>query len=127
MIQTISTDKAPKAIGPYSQAIKTRGFVFASGQIPIDPQTGQFVAGGIKEQTEQVLKNLSVVLEAAGSGLDRVVKTTVFLADIDEFASMNEVYAGFFQNEPPARATIQAAALPRNARVEIEVIALAEE
>lgn len=123
----IQTEGAPQAIGPYSQAIKTRGFVFASGQIPIDPQTGQFVAGGIKEQTEQVLKNLSVVLEAAGSGLDRVVKTTVFLADIDEFASMNEVYAGFFQNEPPARATIQAAALPRNARVEIEVIALAEE
>jgi 2-iminobutanoate/2-iminopropanoate deaminase len=124
--QIIQTQRAPQAIGPYSQAIKVSGFVFASGQIPIDPQTGQFIPGGIKEQTEQVLKNLSAVLEAAGSGLDRVVKTTVYLADIEEFAAMNEVYARFFTNEPPARATIQAAGLPRNARVEIEVVALAE-
>jgi len=99
--------------------------VFASGQIPIDPQTGQFVAGGIAEQTEQVLKNLGAVLEAAGSGLDRIVKTTVFLADMQEFGAMNEVYGRFFKDEPPARATVEAARLPRDARVEIEAIALA--
>jgi len=123
--EIIQTDQAPKAIGPYSQAIRTRGFVFASGQIPIDPETGQFVAGGIAEQTQQVIKNLSRVLEAAGSGLDRVVKTTVFLADMEEFAAMNEVYGKFFSAEPPARATVEAARLPREARVEIEAIALA--
>ncbi len=123
----IQTDKAPAAIGPYTQAIKTNGFVFASGQIPIDPETGEFVAGGIGEQTEQVLKNLAAVLEAAGSGLARVVKTTVFLADMSEFATMNEVYGRFFKSEPPARATIAAAGLPRNARVEIEAVALVSE
>lgn len=127
MKQIIQTEHAPQAIGPYSQAVKTRGLVYASGQIPIDPQTGQFVPGGIREQTEQVLKNLTAVLEAAGSGLDQVVKTTVFLADMEEFTSMNEVYARFFTVDPPARATVQAAGLPRNARVEIEVIALASE
>ncbi len=126
MKQIIQTDRAPQAIGPYSQAIKAHGFVYASGQIPIDPATGQFVAGGIKEQTAQVMKNLAAVLEAAGSGLDRVVKTTVFLADMGEFAAMNEVYAKFFISDPPARATVQAAGLPRDARVEIEVIALSE-
>ena len=99
--------------------------MFASGQIPIDPSSGQFVEGGIKEQTQQVLKNLSAVLEAAGSGLNRVVKTTVFLADMQEFAAMNEVYGEFFSHEPPARATVEAARLPRDARVEIEAIALA--
>lgn len=99
--------------------------IFASGQIPIDPATGQFVAGGIAEQTEQVLKNVAALLKAAGSGLDRVVKTTVFLASMDEFAAMNEVYGKFFTEDPPARATVQAARLPRDARVEIEVIALA--
>ena len=125
MKQIIQTDQAPKAIGPYSQAIRSSGFVFASGQIPIDPETGQFVAGGIAEQTQQVIKNLSRVLEAAGSGLDRVVKTTVFLADMEEFAAMNEVYGKFFSAEPPARATVEAARLPRDARVEIEAIALA--
>ncbi len=125
MKEIIQTAGAPKAIGPYSQAVKTNGFVFASGQIPIDPTTGQFVAGGIAEQTEQVLRNLSAVLEAAGTGLERVIKTTVFLADISEFAAMNEIYGKFFPNDPPARATIQAAGLPRDARVEIEVIALA--
>ncbi|HEX9544389.1 MAG TPA: RidA family protein [Pyrinomonadaceae bacterium] len=125
MKQTIQTEQAPKAIGPYSQAIKSNGFVFASGQIPIDPETGQFVAGGIAEQTQQVIKNLSRVLEAAGSGLDRVVKTTVFLADMEEFAAMNEVYGKFFSAAPPARATVEAARLPRDARVEIEAIALA--
>lgn len=125
--QIIQTDRAPQAIGPYSQAVKARGFVYASGQIPIDPATGQFVAGGITEQTEQVLKNVAAVLEASGSGLDKVVKTTVFLADMEEFAAMNEVYARFFSSEPPARATVQAAGLPRNAKVEIEVIALVED
>jgi len=125
--QIIQTARAPQAIGPYSQAIKTTGFIYASGQIPIDPQTGQFVSGGISEQTEQVLKNLSAVLEAAGSGLDRVIKTTVYLADMEEFVAMNEVYGKFFASEPPARATVQAAGLPRNARVEIDAIALASE
>lgn len=124
MKQIIQTEQAPKAIGPYSQAIKSNGFVFASGQIPIIPETGEFVAGGISEQTEQVLKNLSRVLEAAGSGLNRVVKTTVFLADMEEFAAMNEVYGKFFSDEPPARATVEASRLPRGARVEIEAIAL---
>ncbi|PYS74556.1 MAG: reactive intermediate/imine deaminase [Acidobacteria bacterium] len=123
----VQTDNAPAAIGPYSQAIKAGGFVFASGQIPIDPQTGEFVAGGIGEQTEQVLKNLSAVLEAAGSSLARVVKTTVFLADMKEFASMNEVYGKFFTGEPPARATVAAAGLPKDARVEIEAVALVSE
>jgi 2-iminobutanoate/2-iminopropanoate deaminase len=123
----VQTDKAPQAIGPYSQAFKAGGFVFASGQIPIDPATGEFVSGGIAEQTEQVMKNLKAVLEAAASGLDRVVKTTVFLADMSEFAAMNEVYGKFFGNDPPARATIQAARLPRDARVEIEAIAFAGE
>ena len=125
--ERIQTDNAPAAIGPYSQAIKAGGFVFVSGQIPIDPQTGQFVAGGIAEQTEQVLKNLSAVLEAAGSSLDLVVKTTVFLADMKEFSGMNEVYATFFSSPPPARATVAAAGLPRDARVEIEAVALVSE
>lgn len=124
MRQKIQTASAPQAIGPYSQAISANGFIFASGQISIDPKTGEFVAGGIVEQTEQVMRNLSAVLEAAGSGLDRVVKTTVFLADMQEFTAMNEVYGRFFANDPPARATVQAAGLPRDARVEIEAIAL---
>ncbi len=124
MKEIIQTEHAPNAIGPYSQAVKANGLVFASGQIPIDPETGQFVAGGIVEQTEQVLKNLGAVLEAAGSGLDRIVKTTVFLADMQEFAAMNEVYGRFFKETPPARATVEAARLPRDARVEIEAIAL---
>lgn len=125
MREIIQTEHAPQAIGPYSQAVKVNGLVFASGQIPTDPATGQFVAGGIKEQTEQVLKNLGAVLEAAGSGLNQVVKTTVFLIDMDEFVAMNEVYGTFFTELPPARATVQAARLPRDARVEIEAIALA--
>ncbi len=124
MRQIIETKDAPQAIGPYSQAISANGFVFASGQIPIDPQTGEFVAGGIAEQTEQVLRNLARVLEAAGSSLDRVVKTTVLLADMNDFAAMNEVYGRHFNNEPPARATFAAAGLPRAARVEIEAVAL---
>lgn len=124
MREIVSTDQAPKAIGPYSQAVRSGGFVFASGQIPIDPATGEFVAGGIAEQTEQVLKNIAAVLEAAGSDLGRVVKTSVFLADMTDFAAMNEVYGRFFSEQPPARSTVQAARLPRDARVEIDAIAL---
>ena len=124
MKDIVQTDSAPKAIGPYSQAIKAGGFLFVSGQIPIDPQSGQFVPGGIAEQTEQVLKNLSAVLKAAGSGLDRVVKATVFLADMDEFVAMNQVYGKYFPSNPPARATVEVARLPRDARVEIDVISL---
>ena len=125
MKQIIATERAPQAIGPYSQAVVAGGFVFASGQIPVDPETGQFVEGGIVEQTEQVLRNVSNLLEAAGTGLARVVKTTVFLADMNDFAAMNEAYARFFGDRPPARSTVQAARLPRDARVEIDVIALA--
>ena len=125
MKQIIATERAPQAIGPYSQAIVANGFVFASGQIPIDPATGQFVEGGIVEQTEQVLRNVSNLLEAAGTSLARVVKTTVFLADMNDFAAMNETYARFFGENPPARSTVQAARLPRDAKVEIEVVALA--
>jgi len=123
--QIIATERAPQAIGPYSQAVAANGFVFASGQIPIDPATGQFVEGGIVEQTEQVLRNVSNLLEAAGTSLARVVKTTVFLADMNDFAAMNETYARFFGEQPPARSTVQAARLPRDARIEIEVVALA--
>lgn len=125
MRQIIKTEDAPGAIGPYSQAVAANGFVFVSGQIPIDPATGQFVEDGIAEQTEQVLRNLSKVLDAAGTSLARVVKTTVFLADMGDFAAMNEVYGRFFDENPPARSTVQAARLPRDARVEIDVIALA--
>ena len=125
MREIISTDKAPGAIGPYSQAIKTGGMVFCSGQIPIDPVTGEFVSNDISEQTEQVLKNLAAVLEAADTDLSNVVKTTVFLADMSDFAAMNEVYGRYFNENKPARATVQAARLPRDARVEIECIATA--
>jgi len=120
----IATDRAPRAIGPYSQAVRAGNLVFASGQIPIDPATGEFVPGGIAEQTEQVLRNLTAVFEAAGLGMDQVIKTTVFLADMDDFTAMNEVYGRFFSAAPPARATVQAARLPRDARVEIEAIAM---
>ena len=119
----VSTKDAPQAIGPYSQAVKAGGFVFASGQIALDPSTGKLIEGDIKAQTERVLKNLSAVLAAAGTGMDRVVKTTVFLKNISDFAAMNEVYGQFFKNEPPARSTVQAAALPRDALVEIDVVA----
>jgi 2-iminobutanoate/2-iminopropanoate deaminase len=124
MKKIISTDKAPGAIGPYSQAIKAGGMLFCSGQIPIDPATGEFVSGGIAEQTEQVFKNLIAVLEAGGSSLDGVVKTTVFLADMGDFAAMNDVYAKYFDSNKPARATVQAARLPRDAKVEIDCIAV---
>lgn len=122
--EIVSTDNAPGAIGPYSQAIKAGGMVFCSGQIPIDPATGEFVSDIVAEQTEQVLKNLSEVLKAAGSGLDQVVKTTVFIADMNDFAEMNEVYSRFFSENKPARATVQAARLPRDAKVEIDCVAL---
>lgn len=125
MNEVVSTDKAPGAIGPYSQAIKANGMVFCSGQIPIDPATGDFVSENIAEQTVQVFKNLSAVLEAAGSSLEKVVKTTVFLADMNDFAAMNEVYSKYFVANKPARATVQAARLPRDAKVEIECIAAA--
>ena len=123
-MDVVSTDKAPGAIGPYSQAVKVNVMVFCSGQIPIDPLTGSFVSDNIAEQTEQVLKNLNAVLESAGSGLDRVVKTTVFLADMEDFAAMNEVYSKYFEPNKPARATVQAARLPRDAKVEIECVAV---
>jgi 2-iminobutanoate/2-iminopropanoate deaminase len=122
--EIVSTDNAPGAIGPYSQAIKAGGMVFCSGQIPIDPATGNFVSDVVSEQTEQVLKNLSEVLKAAGTSLDNVVKTTVFLADMNDFAEMNEVYSQFFSENKPARATVQAARLPRDAKVEIDCIAV---
>ncbi|HQU84911.1 MAG TPA: RidA family protein [Pyrinomonadaceae bacterium] len=124
MKEIVSTENAPGAIGPYSQAVKTGNMVFCSGQIPIDPATGEFVSNDVAEQTEQVLKNLSAVLEAAGTNLGNVVKTTVFLADMNDFAVFNEVYAKYFSDNKPARATVQAARLPRDARVEIECIAI---
>lgn len=122
--EIVATERAPRAIGPYSQAVRAGNLLFASGQIPIDPATGEFVAGGVGEQTEQVMRNLTAVFEAAGASLGQVVKTTVFLADMNDFTAMNEVYGRFFGENPPARATVQAARLPRDARVEIEAIAV---
>ncbi len=122
--EIVATDRAPRAIGPYSQAVRAGNLLFASGQIPIDPATGEFVSGGVAEQTEQVMRNLSAVFEAAGASLTQVVKTTVFLADMDDFTAMNQVYGRFFSEHPPARATVQAARLPRDAKVEIEAIAV---
>jgi len=122
--ETISTENAPGAIGPYSQAVKAGNMVYCSGQIPIDPATGEFVSNNVAEQTRQVLVNLSAVLDAAGTDLNNVVKTTVFLADMNDFTAMNEIYAEFFSENKPARATVQAARLPRDARVEIECIAV---
>jgi len=122
--KVVKTDAAPGALGPYSQAIVAGGVVYCAGQIPLDPATGQIVTGGIAPQTEQVLKNLGAVLKAAGSGLDRAVKTTVFLKDMNDFAAMNEVYAKHFGALPPARSTVQVARLPRDVAVEIEVVAL---
>ena len=120
----VSTEKAPKAIGPYSQAIRTDGLVFTAGQVGFDPATMNIVEGGIEAQTRQVLTNLKHVLEAADSGLNYVVKTTVFLQDMNDFASMNTVYAEFFPENPPARSTVAVAALPKGALVEIECVAL---
>lgn len=123
MKTAISTPDAPGAIGPYSQAIRAGDFLFVSGQIPLDPASGTLIDGGVTNQTRRVLENLGAILAAAGASFDRVVKTTVYLADMTEFAAMNEVYAEFFPQPAPARATIQAAALPRNVRVEIDLIA----
>jgi 2-iminobutanoate/2-iminopropanoate deaminase len=123
--KTVQTDKAPKALGPYAQAIVAGGMVYCAGQIPLDPASGNVVAGGIAEQTHQVLKNLEAVLKSVGSGLDKAVKTTVFIKDMNNFAAMNEVYAHYFGAEPPARSTIEVARLPRDVMVEIEVVALA--
>ncbi|HEY6250779.1 MAG TPA: RidA family protein [Candidatus Angelobacter sp.] len=122
--EAVSTPNAPKAIGPYSQAIKANGFVFVSGQVAFDPATGNLISGGIQQQAEQVMKNLSAILEAAGSGWDKVVKTSVFLKNMSEFAQMNEVYGKFFKTVPPARSTVEVARLPRDVSVEIDVIAL---
>jgi 2-iminobutanoate/2-iminopropanoate deaminase len=122
-LDTISTAGAPKAIGPYSQAISANGFLFTAGQVALDPSTGELVTGGIAEQTTRALENLRAVLKAASSGLDQVVKTTVFLVDMADFSGMNEVYGRVFGAHRPARSTVAVAALPKGARVEIEVIA----
>ena len=120
---TVSTDNAPKAIGPYEQGIKVGDFVYASGQIPLDPKTGNLIAGGITEQTRQVMENLRAILEAGGSSLDRVVKATVFLKNIADFVAMNDVYAEYLGHAKPARSTVAVADLPRGALVEIDFIA----
>jgi len=124
MKKEIKTEKAPQAIGPYSQGIAANGFIFVSGQIPFDPKTGELNTGSIEDQTRQVLKNLTAVLEAGGSSLDQVVKATVFLQDMNDFAKMNAVYSEFFKPPYPARAAVQVARLPRDAKVEIEALAI---
>jgi len=125
MREVIATKEAPQAIGPYSQAIKANGLVFVSGQVAIDPATQQVISGDVAAQTERVLKNLSAVLKAAGSGLEKVVRSTVFLKNMGDFAAVNEVYAKYFNAAPPARSTVEAARLPKDVLVEIDVIALA--
>ena len=124
MRDIISTPDAPQAIGPYSQGIRANGFVFVSGQIAIDPSTQQVVAGGVAAQTEQVIKNLSDILKAAGTSLDQVVRSTVFLKSMNDFATMNEVYGKFFTSSPPARSTVEVSRLPKDVLVEVDVIAL---
>ncbi len=121
--QAVATDKAPQAIGPYSQAVRAGNLVFVSGQVPIDPSTGALIEGDIAAQTHRVMRNLAAILEAAGLSLDHVVRSTVYLADMNDFAAMNEVYGSYFSQPAPARATIQAVRLPKDARVEIDVIA----
>lgn len=125
--QIISTDRAPAAVGPYSQAVKVGDFIYTAGQIPLEPQTGSLVEGGIEVQTRQVIQNLAAVLEAAGSSLNQIVKTTIFVTDIKDFATVNQVYGSFFSDRPPARSTVQVAALPLGARVEIEAVAILAE
>jgi 2-iminobutanoate/2-iminopropanoate deaminase len=120
----ISTDRAPKAIGPYSQAVVVNGLAFLSGQIPLDPETNQLIQGDVVAQTVRVLENMKIVLEACGSSLAQVVKTTVFVKDLSEFATINETYAKYFPENPPARSTVEAARLPRDVRVEIECVAI---
>lgn len=124
--EIVHTSNAPAAIGPYSQAVKVQGgLVYTAGQIALDPSTGQIIEGDVKAQTRRVMENLKAILEAAGTNLPSVVKTTVFLKDMNEFASMNEVYGEYFKQDPPARSTVEVARLPKDVRVEIEVIALA--
>jgi 2-iminobutanoate/2-iminopropanoate deaminase len=123
MRDVVLTDKGPKPIGPYSQAIRANGFLYVSGQVALDPKTGEFVGSDIRQQTERTLENVKGILEAAGSNMHHVVKTTVFLKDINDFSAMNEVYAKFFSLAPPARSTVEVARLPKDALVEIEVIA----
>jgi 2-iminobutanoate/2-iminopropanoate deaminase len=123
--EIISTDKAPKAIGPYSQAVKAGGFIFTAGQIAFDPATSQIVEGGVAQQTARVMENLKAILEAAGSSLDRAVKATVYLKDMDDFSEMNTVYGRYFTQNPPSRSTVEAARLPRDVRVEIDLIVAA--
>jgi 2-iminobutanoate/2-iminopropanoate deaminase len=122
--KVITTEKAPQAIGPYSAGIQANGFVYTSGQLGMDPQSGNFVEGGVEAETKRALENLSAVLEAGGSDLDHVIKTTVFLRDMNDFAKMNGVYETFFGNQPPARSAVQVAALPKGAAVEIEAVAI---
>jgi len=123
MKDIVLTDRGPKPIGPYSQAVKANGLLFVSGQVALDPKTGEMLSGTIAEQTERTLQNLKGIVEASGSNLGHVVKTTVFLKDMNDFAAMNEVYAKFFTAAPPARSTVQVARLPKDALVEIEVVA----
>ncbi len=127
MKKIIATPKAPKAIGPYSQAVEVDGILFISGQLPVNPETGNVVEGGIKEQTHQVLKNIGAILEAAGYSYEDVVKSTVFLKDMNDFAGMNEVYALYYKENPPARAAFQVARLPLDVLIEIETIAIKKE
>ncbi|GAC1353698.1 MAG: RidA family protein [Polyangiales bacterium] len=122
--QIVSTDRAPKAIGPYSQAVRAAGFVFLSGQIPLDPATGELVSGDIAKETQRVMHNLEAVLTAAGTSFDKVVRATIYLTDLADFAKVNEVYGACFSKDPPARATVQVAALPKGARVEIDLVAV---
>lgn len=122
--KTISTDAAPAAIGPYSQAVATKRLVFCSGQIPLDPRTMEVVTGSITEETEQCVRNLEAVLSEAGSGLEHIVRTTIYVTSMDDFAEVNEAYGSFFPNDPPARATVGVSALPKGARVEIDCIAV---
>jgi 2-iminobutanoate/2-iminopropanoate deaminase len=124
MRETVSTKDAPQAIGPYSQAVKANGFVFVSGQVAIDPATQQVIAGDVGVQTDRVLRNISEILEASGSGLGKVVKSSVFLKDMNDFAAMNAVYGKYFSSAPPARTTVEVARLPKDVLVEIDVIAL---
>ena len=126
MKKIISTAEAPAAIGPYSQAVRVGSTLYCAGQIPLDPKTGQIVAGDITDQTNRVMQNIAAVLQAAGLSFDHVVKTTIFLSDFADFQTVNGIYGSFFKKDPPARSTVQAAALPRNAKVEIEVIAVDE-
>jgi 2-iminobutanoate/2-iminopropanoate deaminase len=123
MKDIVLTDKSPKPIGPYSQAVKSNGFLFASGQVALDPRSNEFIGGDIRQQTERAMENIKAVIEAAGSNLHHVVKTTVFLKDMNDFAAMNEAYGKYFPAAPPARSTVQVARLPKDALVEIEVIA----